>query len=84
MNAATQKDPAERRDLLSEVFCLSLGGRAHGAHTGASAAGHTGVRVDVELAVALRDGGDGTFLSARAARDALVADCICHDQYLLN
>ena len=60
-----------------------LGGRAHGAHTGASAAGHAGVRIDVELAIALRDGGNGTFLSARAAGDALVTDLICHDKYLL-
>ena len=62
---------------------LGLGGRAHGAHTGASAAGHAGVRINVELAVALGDGGNGTFLSARAAGDALVTDLISHDSYLL-
>jgi hypothetical protein len=62
---------------------LSLGGSAYGADTGASAAGHAGIGIDVVLALALRDGGNGTFLSARAAGDALVTDLICHDKYLL-
>ena len=76
----TIKNPAEAGFSIEPS---GLGGRAHGAHTGASAAGHAGVRIDIELAIALRDGGNGTFLSARAAGDALVTDLICHDKYLL-
>ena len=62
---------------------LCLGGRAHGADTGASTAGNAGIGVDFELAIALGDGGNGTLGSARATGDALVADRICHCQYLL-
>ena len=78
----TYKNPAEAgfQDLC---FRSGLGRRAHGADAGASAAGNAGIGIDVELAVALRDGGNGTLFCARAARDALVADCICHGMYLL-
>ena len=62
---------------------LCLGGRANGANPSARTAGHAGIRIDHELAVTLRDGGNGTFFCAGAARHALVADLICHVQYLL-
>ena len=60
------------------MLCLCLGRRANGANPGASAAGHAGIGVDLELTIALRDGGNGTFLSAGAARHALITDMICH------
>ena len=72
-----------RRSGISYKVGLRLGGSAHGANTGASAAGHAGVGVDLIRGVALRDGGNRTFLGTSTALDALVADLISHDSYLL-
>ena len=70
--------------MAGPLFVRSgLSGSADRAHARAGTAGHAGIRVDDKLAVTLRDGGNGTFLCARAARNALVADLICHDKYLL-
>ena len=76
------KNPAEAGSLFKS-FESGLRGSANRANAGASAAGNAGISVDNELAVSLGDGGNGTFLSARATGDALVADRICHCQYLL-
>ena len=71
------ENPAEAG--LSVRFGSGLGGSANGARSGAGAAGDAGVSVDHILAIAFGDGGNGTFLCARATGDALVTDLICHD-----
>ena len=56
-----------------------------GAETGQVPAqapqGNAGIRIDDVLAVAFRNGRDRAFLRAGAARDAIVADNICHGKY---
>lgn len=76
-----KKTPLQRG--LEPLIESGLGRRSNGANPGARAAGHAGIRIDYELAITLRDGGNGTFLCAGAARHAIVADLICHVQYLL-
>ena len=55
---------------------------ANRANARAGAAGDAGIRVDHILAFTFADCGNGTFLCAGTARHALIADYICHENYL--
>ena len=55
-----------------------LGGSADGAGGSAGTAFHAGIRVDVVLAVAFRDRGNGAFGSAGAAADAFIGNFVSH------
>ena len=49
-----------------------------GAGIAASAAVHAGVGIDLEMSVALGDRTGGASVSASAAADAGIIDCVCH------
>ena len=60
------------------VAPLRLGGSSHGAGAGASAAFDAGCRIDLILAVALRNRANRTFGRASAAADAIIGNLECH------
>jgi hypothetical protein len=61
---------------------LLLLGSADGAGAGTSAALYAHIGVDLELAVTLGDGANGTFCCASAACDASISDLKSHFEYL--
>ena len=69
---------------MDQTGALRLSGRADGAGARASAARDAGIRVDLVLARAFADRADRTLVCTRAARDAIIADLICHGIHLLN
>ena len=74
-----KKKPAFAGLMNSSLFlCRS----SYRAGIGAGAALDAGIGIDLKLAVAFADGGNGAFLGAGAAGHTFVTDRICHDKYL--
>ena len=69
--------------MAGEPFCpweLLLHRSAHGAGVGASTAVDASISIDLILAVALSDRGDGAAIGASAAADALSSDLVSHNK----
>ena len=68
------------RSFISPDFSrkLLLGRSADGAGAGASAAADAGIRINDELAIALRNRANRTFGRASAAADAIIGNLECH------